>query len=146
MIKKSKKGFTIIELIVVIAIIAILAAIVLANVTTYINKAKDARIQSDMGSIAAGVGSCYGINASNGGATYSGCSTDPTYIPTTLTSDISTQNGGTAIEIGESSTQYCDAAKLNSGKWVCVDYTGVTKIEAADPVCKSTAPIVTACP
>ena len=36
----SKKGFTIIELLVVIAIIAVLAAIVLVNVTKYINKGK----------------------------------------------------------------------------------------------------------
>ena len=33
---KNKKGFTIIELIIVIAIIAVLAAIVLVNVTQYI--------------------------------------------------------------------------------------------------------------
>ena len=32
---KNKKGFTIIELIIVIAIIAVLAAIVLVNVTQY---------------------------------------------------------------------------------------------------------------
>ena len=44
----KQKGFTIIELIVVIAIIAILAAIVLVNVTSYINKAKDAAIKSDL--------------------------------------------------------------------------------------------------
>ena len=38
----KQKGFTIIELIVVIAIIAVLAAIVLVNVTQYINKGRDA--------------------------------------------------------------------------------------------------------
>ena len=42
------KGFTIIELIVVIAIIAVLAGIVLVNVTQYINKSKDASIEADM--------------------------------------------------------------------------------------------------
>ena len=41
----KSKGFTIIELIVVIAIIAILAAIVMDNVTQYINKSKDASIK-----------------------------------------------------------------------------------------------------
>jgi len=46
--KKSLKGFTIIELIVVIAIIAILAAIVMVNVVQYINKAKNAKILSDI--------------------------------------------------------------------------------------------------
>ncbi len=42
------EGFTIIELIVVIAIIAVLAGIVLVNVTQYINKAKITAIKSDM--------------------------------------------------------------------------------------------------
>ncbi len=44
----NKKGFTIIELIVVIAIIAVLAAIVLVNVTQYINKSKNAAIKANL--------------------------------------------------------------------------------------------------
>ena len=42
------KGFTIIELIVVVAIIAVLAAIVSVNVITYLNKGKDAAIKSNL--------------------------------------------------------------------------------------------------
>ncbi|MBU2540223.1 prepilin-type N-terminal cleavage/methylation domain-containing protein [Patescibacteria group bacterium] len=44
-------GFTIIELAVVIAIIAILAAIVIANINSYRNKAKDAAIKGNMNSL-----------------------------------------------------------------------------------------------
>jgi len=47
----KSRGFTIIELIVVIAIIAILAAIVLVNVTQYINKSKDASIKANIDTI-----------------------------------------------------------------------------------------------
>jgi prepilin-type N-terminal cleavage/methylation domain-containing protein len=47
----KSKGFTIIELIVVIAIIAVLAAIVLVNVTQYINKAKDSAIKANLDTI-----------------------------------------------------------------------------------------------
>lgn len=47
----NKKGFTIIELIVVIAIIAILAAIVLVNVTQYIGRSKTAAIQANLSTI-----------------------------------------------------------------------------------------------
>ena len=42
------KGFTIIELVVVIAIIAILATIVLIAISGYINKSRDASIKEDM--------------------------------------------------------------------------------------------------
>jgi prepilin-type N-terminal cleavage/methylation domain-containing protein len=48
---KNIKGFTIIELIVVIAIIAVLAGIVLVNVTQYINKGKDAAIKADLANL-----------------------------------------------------------------------------------------------
>lgn len=48
---KSGAGFTIIELLVVVAIIAVLAAIVLVNVTQYINKGKDAAIKGNMATI-----------------------------------------------------------------------------------------------
>ena len=41
----KQKGFTIIELIVVIAIIAILATVILFSITKYINKSKNASIQ-----------------------------------------------------------------------------------------------------
>lgn len=45
---QKTKGFTIIELIVVIAIIAVLAAIVMVNVTGYITKGKDAAAQGNL--------------------------------------------------------------------------------------------------
>ncbi|MEI7424689.1 MAG: prepilin-type N-terminal cleavage/methylation domain-containing protein [Candidatus Staskawiczbacteria bacterium] len=48
---QKQKGFTIIELIVVIAIIAILAAIVMVNVTQYIQKSKIATIKSNLSGI-----------------------------------------------------------------------------------------------
>ncbi|MCX6719760.1 MAG: prepilin-type N-terminal cleavage/methylation domain-containing protein [Candidatus Staskawiczbacteria bacterium] len=45
---QKQRGFSIIELIVVIAIIAVLASIVMVSVTVYINKAKIATVQADM--------------------------------------------------------------------------------------------------
>lgn len=48
----DKKGFTIIELIVVIAIIAILAAVVMVNVTQYINKSKESATRATVDQIA----------------------------------------------------------------------------------------------
>jgi prepilin-type N-terminal cleavage/methylation domain-containing protein len=45
---KNNKGFTLIELIVVIAIIAVLSAIVLTNTVQYFSKAKDAAVKDGM--------------------------------------------------------------------------------------------------
>lgn len=43
----TKKGFTLIELIVVIAILAILAAILIPSLTNYLDKANGAKLQSN---------------------------------------------------------------------------------------------------
>ena len=48
---KTSKGFTIIELLVVIAIIAVLAAVVLVNVTGYINKGKDSAAKGNLATL-----------------------------------------------------------------------------------------------
>ena len=59
---KNQKGFTIIELIVVIAIIAILAAIVLINVSQYVAKAKVAGIKSDLKQLSTSAGAYFSSN------------------------------------------------------------------------------------
>ena len=41
-IQKTKKGFTLIEMVLVIAIIVILAAVLIMNIGTYINRARNA--------------------------------------------------------------------------------------------------------
>jgi len=46
--EQKKKGFTIIELLVVIAIISVLAGIVIVNIGSLRNKARDATIKEDM--------------------------------------------------------------------------------------------------
>lgn len=47
----NKKGFTLVELIVVIVIILILAAVLVPNVTKYVSNAKEASLQSDASAI-----------------------------------------------------------------------------------------------
>ncbi len=51
MINKKSKGFTIIELLVVVAIIAVLASIVLISVTQYIVRGRDAAAQGNLASM-----------------------------------------------------------------------------------------------
>ena len=49
---KNEKGFTIIELIVVIAIMAVLAAIVVTSVIIYVGRARDTAVKADLSQIA----------------------------------------------------------------------------------------------
>ena len=55
MIKNNKKGFTLIELMIVIAIIGILAAIAIPNFISYRNKAFCSKAETDAQSIDCGV-------------------------------------------------------------------------------------------
>ena len=54
-LKKKKKGFTLIELMAVIAIIAILAAVLVPTVTGYINRSKKTAIVSQVRSVISAV-------------------------------------------------------------------------------------------
>ena len=60
---KSKAGFTLVELIVVIAILAILAGVAIPAYSGYITKAKDAAVISELDAI---VTAAQGANASKG--------------------------------------------------------------------------------
>ena len=146
----KSKGFTIIELIVVIAIIAILASIVLINVSSYINKAKDASVKEAMHTLQTDA-----ISTANGGAF------DNTVCADTNLSykAIHGTNGfDTSIVCNAATTTpaagaaWCAAVKLPStpaattNSYYCVDSTGaaVTSAQAtraaacpaADGLCK----------
>ena len=131
--KKLSKGFTIIELLVVVAIIAVLAAIVLVNVTGYINKGKNAAIQGNMATILTNAAVYYDTNGHYGGF---GVATNPTYNgPATAAASA---NGGTALTFNcnkvaclatDAPTAWCAASVLKavSGSTdtiFCVDSTG----------------------
>jgi prepilin-type N-terminal cleavage/methylation domain-containing protein len=51
--KKAKKGFTLVELIVAIAILSILATVAVVGYTGYVNKAKDAKAEMELSQIVA---------------------------------------------------------------------------------------------
>jgi len=57
--KKPQKGFTVIELVVVIAIIAVLSAIIVTNVQTYITKARVTKLKADFTNAAKAVSLFY---------------------------------------------------------------------------------------
>ena len=127
--RKSGAGFTIIELIVVIAIIAVLAAIVLVNVTQYISKGKDASVKGNMSSMATIAAGVYDTNSS----TFFDDDTTGPHLSLALTP--SWMAGVTAIETSDGqsasanvqiiTSAWCIQTTLNeTGKFWCADSTG----------------------
>lgn len=116
--KKSGAGFTIIELIVVIAIIAVLAAIVLVNVTSYIAKSRDAAIKGNMSTIATNAAVYFDKQTTT---TYVGFIIDSSYL---VPAGAITAAGGVLGTPLESATAWCLSTTLNDTTTWCVDSTG----------------------
>ncbi|MCX6723597.1 MAG: prepilin-type N-terminal cleavage/methylation domain-containing protein [Candidatus Staskawiczbacteria bacterium] len=142
--KGDKKGFTIIELIVVIAIIAVLAAIVLVNVTQYINKGKDASIQGNLAGVMINAAQYYDSDATNKGSYTSLCSNP--VVAAAMTAIDGTRGDTGKSKCNASATEYaaCGQLKSDSTHAYCVDSTGAKKT-ITNTVCV-TAWAATVCP
>jgi prepilin-type N-terminal cleavage/methylation domain-containing protein len=144
----KSKGFTIIELIVVIAIIAVLAAIVLVNVTQYINKGKDAAAQGNLTSMMTSAAVWFAGDTSPANATpgtYNGWITG---AGTGAAGYVAIYNALTTASMGyivtatcnvaacaATSTNWCAMITLKvGGNTFCVDSTGA-KVKKAGGTC-----------
>lgn len=136
----KNKGFTLIELLVVIAIIVILAMIVFPGVRTATQKAKDARIVSEMSQIRTQAEIVYTNNGN-----YTGIDTNADIVK--LTNDVKAQNGSVDVTWnipsgGASYMVYSPINEKTSGgatQYICIDSDSTTYKGA-------TAPTGTACP
>jgi len=119
---QNQKGFTIIELIVVIAIIAVLATIVMINVTGYIAKSKDAAIKGNMSTIATSAASYYDTNKTYVNVFLS--ANNPTAYNAINQITTSLSNG--APTTGANASAWCVCSNLTavSGNTYCADSTG----------------------
>ena len=139
------RGFTIIELLVVVAIIAVLAAIVLVNVTSYINKGKDAAIRANSSSLLVTSVAYFDANG-----TYSAnwCSTTVApgltyYVPIKTAIEAAGGTSVTCTVASSSGTLYdlwCVSSKLktDTSKYFCADSTG-KKSESTTAICAAGA-------
>lgn len=124
----TSKGFTIIELLVVVAIIAVLTGIVLVNVTAYINKGKNAAIQGNMSTLLTNSATYFDGNPSDFGADFIGDGTG--CLASGAIDTAITGAGGTLSCFGEATTQaWCGSSNtLPAGSapasTFCVDSTG----------------------
>ena len=75
---KKSKGFTLIELMIVVAIIGILAAIAIPRFANLIDRAREARTQGNLGAIRSAMAICYGATDGTWPATVAALV--PTYI------------------------------------------------------------------
>jgi prepilin-type N-terminal cleavage/methylation domain-containing protein len=133
----KQKGFTIIELIVVIAIIAVLAAIVLVNVTGYINKGRDAAIKGNYAGMLTNAAAYFDANPAKNGSDYVG-TTAFTSAETQITNA-----KGTPVHYGATTTQdwcACSPEVVTTGTSFCVDNTGVKSEKTSDCAAACTTP------
>ncbi len=140
----KQKGFTIIELIVVIAIIAVLAAIVLVNVTKYINKGKDAAIQGNLASVMSNAAVAIDDNTA-----MTDICAETTVVDALAAADKAFDGNATANEVtkcNDSDTAWAACGQLkDTDAYFCVDSTGVKKSVATRTGCVATWAL-TACP
>ena len=132
MIKKlvgDKKGFTIIELIVVIAIIAVLAAIVLVNVTQYINKGKNSAIQGNMTSLLTNAAVYFDANPGKYGSDFIGDTSIGCGLNSPIKLAVLAVQGNIACAGSATTQDWCGTSKTlavgaTAASTFCVDSTG----------------------
>lgn len=120
----SQQGFTLIELMIVVAIIAILAAIAIPQYQNYVIKSQLTRVYSELNTLRTAVEVCH----NDGQATTGGCNLDTVQSNMLLSNPTVTFVPGTSSSIsaviGNDATPRIQGASVNitrnsSGMWSC---------------------------
>jgi type IV pilus assembly protein PilA len=86
--QKMQKGFTLIELMIVVAIIGILAAIAIPSYQNYVKKSKFAEVVSMTGGYKTAVELCYNETGVAVGAASTACAAGSNGVPTPITATV----------------------------------------------------------
>ena|SRR3989344_8072656 len=128
---KNRKGFTIIELLVVVAIITVLAAIVMTNVTSYINRGKNAAVRANMSTLLTNSAVWFDL-PSLGSGTYDGFCASST--ATNAMTEANDASGGVSICVEHTdNSKFCACSPMKTtsaepaNSFFCVDNTGNKK-------------------
>lgn len=140
----SPKGFTLVELLVVVAILGVLTSIVLVSLTTANSRGKDGAVRENManlrtqGQLYYNDNSNYGSNGSNpvnsadctsgiGGTVFS----DTRITKQIAAITFANGGGGVVCNVAAFGAGYAMSAKLPSGNYFCIDSNGVGKMESS---------------
>ena len=133
----NNKGFTLIELMVVIAVIGILASIVLVAYPSAQNRAKDGVVMADMDQLRTAAEVAKGTSTAGD---YSTIETNSDCVA--LKADIDSRVPGSLTYHykvdGSDYSEYCAVVQLNSGNYWCVDsnyYSGTDHSCASGKFC-----------
>ena len=136
---RKSKGFTLIELMIVVAIIGILAAIAIPRFANLIDRAREARTQGNLGAIRSALAICYGTTDGNWPALIHDLD-DPVapgpyldkipgvLLPSSYTTDHGTEDNSETATAGDTGNWYYDGAGTLNVNCTCTATDGSTVV------------------
>jgi type IV pilus assembly protein PilA len=152
--KQAQAGFTLIELMIVVAIIGILAAVAIPAYSDYTMKAKMANVMSSVDSLKTAITVCAQEAGGSAAACAPGTNGVPVFTPTKEVASVAVANTGAiaatlASDIGTGVSSgvvtftpvfiNADGTPVTAVKWT-VSQTGITNTAAAAALTKNNAP------